>query len=36
MAPDYDVVIVDGTDLLAHNAATAEFDLNARLANTMD
>ena len=36
MAPSYDVVIVDGTDLLAHNAATAEFDLNARLANTMD
>ena len=35
MAPDYDVVIVDGTDLLAHNAATAEFDLNARLAKTM-
>ena len=28
-------IVVDGTDLLAHNAATAEFDLNARLANNM-
>ncbi|WP_030015676.1 phosphate acetyltransferase [Curtobacterium sp. S6] len=35
MIQKYDAVIVDGTDLLAHNAATAEFDLNARLANTM-
>ena len=28
-------LVVDGTDLLAHNAVTAEFDLNARLANNM-
>ncbi|WP_144790185.1 phosphate acetyltransferase [Kocuria palustris] len=35
MAEHCDVIVVDGTDLLAHNAATAEFDLNARLANDM-
>ncbi|WP_137801563.1 phosphate acetyltransferase [Kocuria sp. 2SI] len=35
MAEHCDVIVVDGTDLLAHNAATAEFDLNARLANNM-
>ncbi|WP_129358474.1 phosphate acetyltransferase [Rothia uropygioeca] len=35
MSQQFDVVIVDGTDLLAHNAATAEFDMNARLANNM-
>lgn len=35
MSEHCDVIVVDGTDLLAHNAATAEFDLNARLANNM-
>lgn len=35
MARECDVIVVDGTDLVAHNAATAEFDLNARLANDM-
>lgn len=35
MARECDVILVDGTDLVAHNAATAEFDLNARLANNM-
>ncbi|MEF3119965.1 phosphate acetyltransferase [Kocuria flava] len=35
MAPHCDVVVVDGTDLLAHNAATAEFDMNARMANNL-
>lgn len=35
MSQQFDVVVVDGTDLLAHNAATAEFDMNARLANNM-
>lgn len=35
MALECDVIVVDGTDLLAHNAVTAEFDLNARLANNM-
>ncbi len=35
MSRECDVIIVDGTDLLAHNAATAEFDMNARLANNL-
>lgn len=35
MATHCDVIVVDGTDMLAHNAAIAEFDLNARLANNM-
>ncbi|MCB4207739.1 phosphate acetyltransferase [Arthrobacter sp. UM1] len=35
MSRTCDVIIVDGTDLLAHNAATAEFDMNARLANNL-
>ena len=35
MARHCDVILVDGTDLLAHNAATAEFDLNARMANDL-
>ena len=35
MARECDVIVVDGTDLVAHNAVTAEFDLNARLANNM-
>ncbi|NHU85414.1 phosphate acetyltransferase [Kocuria sp. JC486] len=35
MATHCDVVVVDGTDMIAHNAAIAEFDLNARLANNM-
>lgn len=32
LAAECDAVIVDGTDLLAHNAATAEFDMNATFA----
>ncbi|MUN63245.1 phosphate acetyltransferase [Kocuria sediminis] len=35
MARHCDVIVVDGTDLLAHNAATAEFDMNARMANNL-
>ncbi|GAA1352193.1 phosphate acetyltransferase [Falsarthrobacter nasiphocae] len=35
MSRTCDVIIVDGTDLLAHNAATAEFDMNARIANNL-
>ncbi|MFI7480826.1 phosphate acetyltransferase [Kocuria sp. M1R5S2] len=35
MARHCDVILVDGTDLLAHNAATAEFDMNARIANDL-
>ncbi|KAA9393869.1 phosphate acetyltransferase [Kocuria coralli] len=35
MATHCDVIVVDGTDMVAHNAAIAEFDLNARLANDM-
>ena len=35
MTHECDVILVDGTDLVAHNAVTAEFDLNARLANDM-
>ncbi|MDO5619211.1 phosphate acetyltransferase [Kocuria sp.] len=35
MATHCDVIVVDGTDMIAHNAAIAEFDLNARLANNM-
>jgi phosphate acetyltransferase len=35
MARHCDVVVVDGTDMLAHNAATAEFDMNARMANNL-
>lgn len=35
MAAHCDVIVVDGTDMVAHNAAIAEFDLNARLANNM-
>ena len=32
MAEHCDVIIVDGTNLLAHNAVTVEFDLNAQFA----
>ncbi|MCP3425892.1 phosphate acetyltransferase [Rothia sp. AR01] len=35
MSQQFDVIIVDGTDMLAASAASAEFDLNARLANNM-
>ena len=35
MGQECDVIIVDGTDLLAHNAATAEFDLNATFAKDL-
>ncbi|MDO4916003.1 MAG: phosphate acetyltransferase [Rothia sp. (in: high G+C Gram-positive bacteria)] len=35
MAEHCDVIIVDGTDLLAHNAATVEFDLNAQFARDL-
>lgn len=35
MAEKFDVIIVDGTDLLAHNAATIEFDLNAQIARDL-
>ena len=35
MTDNCDVIIVDGTDLLAHNAATVEFDLNAQFARDL-
>ncbi len=35
MAEHCDVIIVDGTDLLAHNAITVEFDLNAQFARDL-
>ncbi len=35
MAEHCDVIIVDGTDLLAHNAVTVEFDLNAQFARDL-
>ncbi|MBF0808720.1 phosphate acetyltransferase [Rothia nasimurium] len=35
MAKHCDVIIVDGTDLLSHNAATVEFDLNAQFAKDL-
>lgn len=35
LAAECDVIIVDGTDLLAHNAATAEFDMNATFAKDL-
>ena len=35
MSQQFDVIIVDGTDMLGPSAASAEFDLNARLANNM-
>lgn len=35
MAAHCDVIIVDGTDLLSHNAATVEFDLNAQFSRDL-
>ncbi|QRZ61667.1 phosphate acetyltransferase [Rothia sp. ZJ932] len=35
MAEECDAIIVDGTDLMAHNAATSEFDLNAQLSRDL-
>lgn len=35
MAEECDAIIVDGTDLMAHNAATSEFDLNATLSRDL-
>lgn len=35
MTDHCDVIIVDGTDLLSHNAATVEFDLNAQFAKDL-
>ncbi|WP_237200677.1 phosphate acetyltransferase [Rothia nasimurium] len=35
MAKHCDAIIVDGTDLLSHNAATVEFDLNAQFAKDL-
>lgn len=35
MAEECDAIIVDGTDLVAHNAATSEFDLNAQLSRDL-
>lgn len=35
MAAYCDVIIVDGTDLLSHNAATVEFDLNAQFSRDL-
>ncbi|MGV3016218.1 phosphate acetyltransferase [Rothia sp. 88186D007BW] len=35
MAEECDVIVVDGTDLVAHNAATVEFDLNAQFAKDL-
>ncbi|MDO4897893.1 MAG: phosphate acetyltransferase [Rothia sp. (in: high G+C Gram-positive bacteria)] len=35
MTEHCDVIIVDGTDLLSHNAATVEFDLNAQFSKDL-
>ncbi|MFW0155327.1 phosphate acetyltransferase [Rothia sp. P6271] len=35
MASECDVIIVDGTDLMAHNAVTVEFDLNVQFARDL-
>lgn len=35
MVAHCDVIIVDGTDLLSHNAATVEFDLNAQFSRDL-
>ncbi|GAA1750150.1 phosphate acetyltransferase [Rothia terrae] len=35
MAEHCDVIIIDGTDLMAHNAATVEFDLNAEFSRDL-
>lgn len=35
LATECDVIIVDGTSLVAHNAATVEFELNAQIARDL-